>query len=85
MVNNIRPVIENLSRKLNETVNFAGLFGDKAIYLDKIKSSRSLQMRSKIGEELPLYCTGLGKVILADLEENHFHRIINKIVLTPMI
>jgi len=84
LVNNIHPVLHELSSRLNETVNFAGLFGQRALYLDKIKSNRGLQMRSKPGEELPLYCTGLGKVILSELSEKKRNKLLEDIVLVPL-
>ena len=84
LVNNIHPVLHKLSSELNETVNFAGLFSDHAVYLDKIKSNRGLQMRSKIGEELPLYCTGLGKAILSELDEFMVKRILQNIKFPPL-
>jgi len=84
LVNHIHPVLDELSRRLNETVNFAGLFGSRALYLDKIKSNRGLQMRSKPGEELPLYCTGLGKVILAEAPENTSNKILETINFFPL-
>jgi len=57
--------MRDLCEEVNETVNLAQLFRDRALYLHKIESRRSLQMRADPGSELPLYCTALGKAILS--------------------
>ena len=54
-----------LSEQTCETVHLAELQGDHIIYVDKVEGSRSVRMASLIGSSGPLYCTGVGKVILA--------------------
>ena len=50
-------------------MSFAGLIGGAAVYLDKVESSRGLQMRAHLGDRLPFHCTALGKSILSVLPE----------------
>lgn len=83
VVDRIHPFLADLCAEINETVNLAQLQGDHLVYLDKIESRRSLQMRSRIGDHLPLYCTGLGKAILSLLPSVEFERLIAGIDLRP--
>jgi DNA-binding IclR family transcriptional regulator len=60
--------LENLARETGETIHLAILEDGVLVYLRKIESSHSLRvvtMTSSVGASVPLYCTGLGKAILA--------------------
>jgi DNA-binding IclR family transcriptional regulator len=60
--------LEYLARETGETVHLAILEDDALVYLRKIESARSLRvvtMVSSVGDNVPMYCTGLGKAILA--------------------
>jgi IclR family transcriptional regulator, KDG regulon repressor len=81
IVERIHPSLQEISRRLNETVNLVGMYDNSALYLDKVESSRSLQMRSKLGDHLPLHCTSLGKAILSTLPDVEADRILNIIQL----
>lgn len=56
------------SDELNETVQLAVLDGIDNVYLAKAESDHPLQLVSRVGSRLPAYATGLGKVLLADLD-----------------
>ena len=60
-----REGIEEINNITKETVHLAILLDDKAIYIDKKESHHSIRMYSQIGKPAPLYCTGVGKAILA--------------------
>ena len=65
-----KPELINLRDQLNETVHLSILLPDLNLtFLDKVSSSHSLQMNSRIGYQMPAYCSGSGKVLLADLLE----------------
>jgi DNA-binding IclR family transcriptional regulator len=49
------------------------------LYLDKVDSPRSVGVISKIGQRGPVYCTALGKVLLAHLPEEERSRIIKQV------
>lgn len=60
--------LEFLARETGETVHLAILENGALVYLRKIESTRSLRvvtMISSVGASVPMYCTGLGKAILA--------------------
>lgn len=60
-----RKSMEEINNITKETVHIAMLLGNKAIYIDKKESHHSIRMYSQIGKVVPLYCTGIGKAILA--------------------
>lgn len=60
-----RQSIEELNALAQETIHLAMLLGNQVIYIDKKESPHSIRMYSQIGRGAPLYCTALGKVILA--------------------
>jgi DNA-binding IclR family transcriptional regulator len=62
-----RPVLESLWTESGETVNLGVLDGKDVLYLDVIESPHNFRLVSQVGMRRPLYCTGLGKVILAFL------------------
>ena len=68
--------LEELSAQTRETVHLAELRGTGVVYVDKVEGMRSVRMGSMIGHAGPLYCTGVGKAILAFLPEDERERII---------
>ena len=55
--------------ELGETIHLAVLEADEIIYLDKLESPQSIRLFSAVGKRGPVYCTGIGKAILAELPE----------------
>jgi len=66
------PYIDELHSKIQETIHLAVLDNDELVYLDKRESSRNLRvaMSSKPGSHAPLYCTGIGKVLLSGMPDS---------------
>ena len=59
------PVAEALSEELGETVHMGVLEGNAAVYILKIESRWTIRMFSRVGRRVPLYCTAIGKTLLA--------------------
>lgn len=70
------PVIGRLAKMTSETVHLCILDNDQVLYLHKIESTFSLKvaMVSRVGFVTPLYCTGVGKVLLAWQEDEYIRR-----------
>ncbi len=64
-----RPFLDELSRKLGETVHLAQLDHGQVLYVDKRNPAKPLMMFSDAGKIGPGYCTGVGKAMLAFLDE----------------
>jgi len=61
------PVMADLGRSFNETINLGVLSQGHVVYVEMIECSRSLRMQVRIGDRHPLHSTALGKAILAHL------------------
>jgi len=48
----------------------------EVLYIDKRESTKSLRIVSQVGTRLPTHCTGVGKVLLANLPIDQVRRII---------
>jgi DNA-binding IclR family transcriptional regulator len=79
-----KPIMADLAQKVQETVHLAVLSDTEIVYVDKVDSPRSLGVMSKIGQRAPVYCTALGKTLLAFQPEDEQSRILHKIRLTPL-
>jgi DNA-binding IclR family transcriptional regulator len=71
-----RPHLEALAERTGDTVHLGSQQGDEVLYLDKIPGRRGLEMRSRIGQRMPLATTGLGKALMlgiprADWRDNY--------------
>ncbi|MDC7227245.1 MAG: IclR family transcriptional regulator [Spirochaetales bacterium] len=66
-----QPHIDELHSRVHETIHLAVLDNDELVYLDKRESTRNLRvvMSSKTGSHAPLYCTGIGKVLLSGMSD----------------
>lgn len=78
-----RPHLAELSSKTMETVHLAELKDDRILYVDKVEGIRPVRMGSLIGNYSPLYCTGIGKAILAFLPGKTVDELCARIRFTP--
>lgn len=89
------PVMKKLAEQTMETVHFAILDEGKLVYLHKIDSTQTLRvsMMSRIGQNAPLHCTGVGKTLLSWLEpeeanallrQNEIHNFTNNTITDPI-
>lgn len=71
LLSEARPVIRELGRETQETIHLAAIDETHLVYLDKVESTRNLRvaMMSRIGSSAPTYCTGVGKALLAFVDE----------------
>ena len=67
-----RPHLERLAREQTDPVNLAVREGGDIRYIDQIRGSRRIEVRSVIGERRPLTSTGLGKALLLDEPAEHW-------------
>lgn len=76
IVQTVRPFLQKLMENSGETVHFVKRIGTKAVYLDKVQNpGNNIQMVSRIGSQLPLYCSGVGKAILSLLPDSEIHSV----------
>jgi len=74
-----KPIMTDLALRAQETVNLAVLSETEILYIDKVDSPRSVGVMSKVGQRNPVYCTSLGKTLLAFQPEERQARILRAI------
>lgn len=60
-----RDTLVDLAELSGETCHLGIREGYRVLYIDKIDGTHSIRMVSRVGGTNPLYCTGLGKALLA--------------------
>lgn len=70
------PHLEALREAFNETVYLTVLDQGQVFYADCYESTRALKTFSTIGDRAPLYCTAVGKAILAFQSPQEIRRIL---------
>lgn len=76
MIDIARPYIRKLAEQSGETVHLVQVDGINAVYIDKVEaSSSSVRMVSMVGKSIPLYCSGVGKAILAEMPDEKIESI----------
>ncbi len=78
-----KPVMERIAKKYNETVYLGVLRDIYAIYIEEVRSTRSVQVVSRIGSRIPAYATAIGKVQMASLPPEEIDRLIAENDITP--
>jgi DNA-binding IclR family transcriptional regulator len=61
----VRPELERLAQRFNETASMAYLYDDRIQVLDSIETFHEIRMSNRIGRVLPPHCSALGKAIAA--------------------
>ncbi len=78
MASLIHPSLKKLSEQTGETVHLVRREGTEAVYIDKVESTvSSIRMVSRVGSRIPLYCSGVGKALLAELPDPEIEDIWN--------
>ena len=85
ILNLVRPYEEKLSERCDETVHFVKRSGNVVLYLDKVEvqsvKMRSVRLSSQVGLSRPMYCSGVGKAIMAQLPEREIDEVWNNSVI----
>ncbi len=83
----VHPLIVQLANDCRETVHFVQRRGTEVFYLDKVApinpQESAIRMASQVGLTRPMYCSAVGKAILAEMRDEEIdfiwnHSIIEK-------
>lgn len=79
------PHLERLAADSGDVVHLAVVNGDHCVYVDKVTGPEAIPTASQVGWRKPLYCTGVGKVLLAHLPEERANEVLSAplLPLTP--
>lgn len=75
----IKPHLLEIMDTFLETTFLGMLTENNIIYIDKVQSSQTISTNANVGSIKPAYCTGLGKIILACMEEDELNKLLNTI------
>jgi len=78
------PYLQALNRSTRETIHLIVRHGLSAVYVEKLDSPEKLRIFSHIGASVPLYCTAVGKVMLAFLPQQELEETLRQIELRQM-
>ena len=60
-----QPVLEEVSARLHESCSMTVLEGDEIVYVARSAMQRVISVGLSVGSRLPVYCTSMGRVLLA--------------------
>ncbi|MBV0925937.1 IclR family transcriptional regulator [Halomicroarcula limicola] len=78
----VREQVRTLAEETGEVVHFGAEENGRVVYLAKSKGASAVETASKIGKQMPMHSTSLGKAILAELPRDDAERIIEQHELT---
>lgn len=64
-----QPYLQSLGQLTSDTIHLGIREGAEVLYLQKIQNTKGLDMRSRVGQRMPLSRTGIGKALILDLPE----------------
>jgi DNA-binding IclR family transcriptional regulator len=70
LIRDSRDIVRRLVDTCLETMHVAALDGGQVVYLAKEEGRQSMRMVSAVGRRFPAYGTGVGKVLLAGLDDS---------------
>lgn len=82
--NETKEMCSSLAEKYRATVHIATHSDGQVVYIDKIDIDDSLITASKVGKRAPMYCSGVGKAMLAFLPKEYFEKYVAKYPLKRM-
>lgn len=78
-----RPYLDRLAKELEETVHLVVRDGSDVVYVYKAEAGH-LRLSSRLGLRVPMYCTGVGKAILATMPRGTAEGILSPQSLQPI-
>lgn len=78
------PYLQALNQTTRETIHLTVRHGLSAVYVEKLDSPEKLRIFSHIGGSVPLYCTAVGKVMLAYLPQGELEATLRQMDLRPL-
>ena len=77
------PLLNDLTARFNETSHLGVLDEFEVFFMDWVESTQSVTLPSLAGNRLPAYCTALGKVLIAYLDQPALERYLKQVDLKP--
>jgi IclR family pca regulon transcriptional regulator len=69
-----QPYLDRISEQLHEACNLATLEGEQVLYVARSAiPQRLISVDLSVGSRLPAYCTSMGRILLAALDDDSLH------------
>lgn len=79
-----QPYLDRMSDQLHEACNMATLEGDDILYIARSATTqRLISVDLSVGGRLPAYCTSMGRILLAALDDVSLHEYLEHVDLQP--
>lgn len=75
------PYMKELSKRIQQTVNLAILDGTEVVLIERTEVKKLIGEDLQVGSRLPVYCSSLGKAILAFIPQNKMIELVNQMKL----
>jgi len=76
--------LERLSADIGETVNLSVLDGAELVYIARVNTDRILPFDLQLGSRLPVYCTAMGKVLMAFSPPETVSAVLEQVSFAPL-
>lgn len=76
MVQQARPVVDDLAQRFDETINLAVLREHYSVHVQQALGSAAVASQNWVGQLTPLHATSSGKILLAHLDEEAVDHVI---------
>lgn len=74
-----KPHLEEISKLTGETTHLGVERDGSVLYVAKVEGWHALRMPSRVGTRAPLYCTAMGKVLLANMSAQDRERTVGRV------
>lgn len=70
------PILQQVVDATGETANLATRENDRAVYLAQVPSPYSMRMFTEVGRRVNVYCTAVGKALVAELDDDAIRQLL---------
>lgn len=74
-----RPFLTEIAGELGESANLAMIDRDMVVYIAQASSAHSMRMFTEVGRRVYTHCTGVGKAVLAQLDDAAVREIVRRV------
>jgi IclR family pca regulon transcriptional regulator len=79
----LQPFLEKISEQTGESSSAAMLDGDEIVYIARAATRRIMSVGLGVGSRLPIYCTSLGRAVLAHRPDAEIDAYLERVRLEP--
>jgi DNA-binding IclR family transcriptional regulator len=66
----VRAVLNSLVQETGETCNVGILDQDEIVYIERVEGTSPLRLHLQVGSRVPVHCTSIGKLLVAEQHKN---------------